>query len=1003
MADTFRFTPPAVRPSWIDRPRLTRLLDRRFDADVLVVIAPAGYGKTSALGQALAANADHRLGTDLWFQCEPRDEDAEVLARGILAAAGLPVGRGSVGTPEKVADALLRLAPQAVCLVLDDCHRLPRRSPGAELLSGLVELLPTNAHLLLSGRTPPPVRLARLRAQGRVSEVGADDFSFDDDELDVAVPDQGDLDRSIARWPAMAALLATGSASATVDFLLEEVAGSLGGERLATLTALSHVRTVDDGIALAASGDQADAATLLADLPLVQHTSEGAFQMHDLWRDALVHGELDEASREALRRVAAHLQGRGWFREASELFVAAGDLDGAEEAVRHFARQPLMVLAASDLREMAALTNRHLGDRPLADVLEGTLGMLGDERASAEAFEAAAERARADGDLEVEGLALQYAANMRGVVDPAHIPEALRQRAAELDSGDHSIGSTLHALLTSYALRSAGDPEGAAACLEPLSPSTSVMDRVQYAFAVCDLGRPEDVGTPDPADMAGQGGGEYLAQAVWLRGDLSPEVALEFGRGLADASDVRQVPHVQISVNGVLTFVACAAGDVLLGRKLADRAGRWVSHTASPYVRAFASLADATCLLTEQGEEVARDRIARTLEHAPIEPWPYRAYLYVLPLVYTLAPETRAFLDGCRFGPALTVAQGAGRALVALREHDDPEPATALPWDRPNVLRAHVLPPHLAQLAAAAAAAGDGSVGGVLDELPSLREHLVEAGRLSHASTASWAQHRVDALPARPHYDLRVDVLGPLRAARGATPIADEAWVRRDRVRQLLAHLLLHRRVSRRRVAEELWPELTVERALQNLRVNLSHLQRVLQPGREADERPWFVRADAESLEVAPVGLDVDTDRFERACRGARRFDEQAQGTRAIDGYRTAAELFRGDYLEDWPDAEWAAVERVRLRTLATASMCRLGELLLARGEPEEATAWASAVLRHEPLLEQAHRLFIRGLAGQGNRPASAAAALELLARLADEGLVPERETERLAEGLGVG
>jgi hypothetical protein len=83
--------------------------------------------------------------------------------------------------------------------------------------------------------------------------------------------------------------------------------------------------------------------------------------------------------------------------------------------------------------------------------------------------------------------------------------------------------------------------------------------------------------------------------------------------------------------------------------------------------------------------------------------------------------------------------------------------------------------------------------------------------------------------------------------------------------------------------------------------------------------------------------------------------------------------------------------------------MCRLGELLLARGEPEDATAWAGVALRHEPLLERAHRLFIRGLAGQGNRPGSVTAAQDLLRRLDDEELQPEHETVRLAESLGVG
>jgi DNA-binding SARP family transcriptional activator len=261
----------------------------------------------------------------------------------------------------------------------------------------------------------------------------------------------------------------------------------------------------------------------------------------------------------------------------------------------------------------------------------------------------------------------------------------------------------------------------------------------------------------------------------------------------------------------------------------------------------------------------------------------------------------------------------------------------------------------------------------------------------------------VTTLPERPAHDLRVDALGPLRVSRGATAISEEPWARRERVRLLLAFLVQHRRVPRRRVAEGLWPDLPTDRAMQNLRVNLSHLQRVLQPDRETGDEPWFVRADAEHLELAVEGVDLDVERFERACRSARRADEAAEGTRAIAGYREAADLFRGDYLLDWPDAEWAEPERVRLRTLATSSICRLGELLLARGEPEEATAWATRVVGLEPLLERGHRLFVRGLDGQGNRPASRRAAADVLDRLAGEGLQPEVETVRLVERLGAG
>ncbi len=1002
MAETFRLVPPAVRSSWIDRPRLTRLLAQRFDVDVLVVDAPAGYGKTSALGLALAANEDQHLGVDLWLQCEPQDRDADAFARGILAAAGLPApGAGFTATADKLADALLRFAPLPVCLVLDDVHVLTPGSAGVRLLAQLLELLPAHGHLLLCGRSPPPVRLARRRALGQSVEIGVDDLAFDAEEVDLVFPGHEHRDADVVRWPAMASLLAAGSADATVDFLLEEVAGAFGTDRLATLTALSQLRTVDDGIARAASDGASDAADLLGELPLVQRTAEGAFQMHDLWRDALVHGPLDRAASAALCRVADHLVDRARHLEAAELFLVAGDRGGFERSVRAFAGQPLMVLNARDLHHFARLTSEQLPGRALTAVLAAAIDVLGDERTSAAEFEAAAEQARGEGDRRAEALALQFATNMRGVVNPFAFPPVLTERAAALAGDGDPFGISLHALLSSHDARAAGEPEAAVAHLAALSPSTSLTDRVQHAFAMSDLGRPEEVGTPDAGDLADQAGGEYLGQAVWLRGEVSPELALAIGRAMADASDARHVPHVQISVNSVLSLIGCAAGDAEAARDFADRAARWLGHTASDYVRAFAGLADAATVLLERGEDDARERVQRLVDGVPVEPWPFRAYLYALPLLYVLDPRTRATIDRCRFGPALTVAQQAGRALVALREADDPSPAFDLPWHRVDLLRVHMLPPHLTQLAAAAAAAGHGAVGEVLDHLPSVRDHLVDASRLGHAPTASWARLRAEELPARPEFDLRLDVLGPVRAARGLTPLADEAWTRRERVRQLMAYLVQQRRVTRRRAAEELWPDMPVERALQNLRVNLSHLQRVLQPNRDTGEEPWFVRAKSDQLEVTSIGLDVDADRFERSCREARRWDEQAQGTRAIEGYRNAAELFRGDYLEEWPDAAWAASDRVRLRTLATTSICRLGELLLARGEPEEATAWASTAQRLEPLLERAHRLFIRGLAGQGNRPAAMEAAATFVERLEADGLTPEPETVRFVEGLG--
>jgi DNA-binding SARP family transcriptional activator len=997
---SFRFAPPAERARWIERPRLRRLLDRRFTLDLLVVAAPAGYGKTTALSQALAANADGGLGVDLWLQCEPGDDDPEGLSRGLLQAVGLPPHRIDETVAARVADAMLRFAPRAVCLVVDDTHLLGDDSPSWTLLGEVLDRLPADGHLLLSGRLPPPIPTARLQADGQYAEIGVDDLAYDDDEIGRAIPTPHGTDTEVGRWPAMASLLARGAGSETADFLLQEVAAELGTARRSALAALCHRQTVDEGIVRAASDGRDGAADLLSNLPLVQRTDDGSFQLHDLWREALASDDGDEATRRARSRVARHLLDDGRYVQAAREFAGAGDTVGVHQAVLAFARQPLMHTGAAELRQMAAIATRVLPDASITVTLRASMTLTEDEHASARAFEEAARLARERGEPDIEALALYGAANMHAITDPNEVAPWLLERATELaEAGDATARSVL--ALSRYRIaRASADAELAVLHLADLRPTISVNDRVECAFAMSDLGRPEDVATPDEAGLASAAGGQYLAQAYWLRGDVSPELALRLGTDQADATDERRIPHVQISTNAVMSLVANAAGDLPRARQFADRAKRWCSHTGSASVRSFAALADAATLVGETGEEAARRRIDTMLDEVPITPWPCRSYLYALPLLYLLAPRTREFLDGASFGPAIGAARDAGHALARLREAGDPDPATDLPWHRPWLLRAHVLPPHLAELAAAAGAAGDPRVGGVLDQLPAQRAHLESATALDHRPTTAWAAARVKALPARPPYDLRIGLLGPMTVARGTTFVTDAAWVRRERVRQLMAYLVHRGRTSRHDVAEALWPDLPADRALENLRVNLSHLQRLLQPDRRRGDPPWFVRAESELIEVASVGVEVDARRFEDACKAARRHDEKGRGSLAIERYHEAADLHRGDYLLDWPELEWAAIERTRLRTLAVASICRLGELLLARGEPEEAARWGSEVLQIEPLLERGHRLFLRSLVAQDDRPGARAGAQSLLAQLAAEGLEPEPDTVRFLAGI---
>ena len=188
---------PLVRPGTIRRSRLVERLARDDSRPIVSVVAPAGYGKTTLLsqwperdGQAIA-----------WVSIDEGDNDPKVLLTYLAEALNAiePVGK-------RVFDALASPASSVpgsvvprlcsafssmirpVVLVLDDVHLL-HDSGCRAALSVLADHVPAGSRLVLAGRTEPPVRIARLRAEGRLAEIGPGDLSL-------TVPEAASLLRS---------------------------------------------------------------------------------------------------------------------------------------------------------------------------------------------------------------------------------------------------------------------------------------------------------------------------------------------------------------------------------------------------------------------------------------------------------------------------------------------------------------------------------------------------------------------------------------------------------------------------------------------------------------------------------------------------------------------------------------------------------------------------------------------------------------------------------------
>ena len=170
---------PQRRPATVPRPRLTDRLTE--PARLILVAAPAGFGKTSILTEWLASRGDEH--PVAWLSLDERDNDAALFWTYVITAldrADPGVGTAALdllkSTPSSVEAVLATLvndldsSSTEIVLVLDDFHVIENAAVH-EGMAFLVESLPANVHLVIASRADPPFPLARLRTRGELVET----------------------------------------------------------------------------------------------------------------------------------------------------------------------------------------------------------------------------------------------------------------------------------------------------------------------------------------------------------------------------------------------------------------------------------------------------------------------------------------------------------------------------------------------------------------------------------------------------------------------------------------------------------------------------------------------------------------------------------------------------------------------------------------------------------------------------------------------------------------
>ena len=362
-----KFYIPRSRRDLVPRPRLSERLDRGSASTLMLVSAPAGFGKTTLLTEWLAAGpgapGDQRRAA--WLSLDRGDNDLASFWTYVIAAlrtAAPGVGGNALALlqasrPQPIETVLTTLlndlsaAAGDIVLVLDDYHVIDAREV-QDAMAFLLDHLPPRLHVVIASRADPALPLARLRARGKLAEIRAAELRFTPDEaaaylnemmgLQLTAQDVAALEGRTEGWIAALQLAAlsmqgrddvagfiagfAGDDRYVVDYLVEEVLQHQPDRVQAFLLQTSILGRLSGPLCDAVTGQGGGKAMLEAldrgNLFLVPLDDRRRwYRYHHLFADVLQARLLDEQPGQV---PDLHRRASAWYQQNGEQSVAIG-------------------------------------------------------------------------------------------------------------------------------------------------------------------------------------------------------------------------------------------------------------------------------------------------------------------------------------------------------------------------------------------------------------------------------------------------------------------------------------------------------------------------------------------------------------------------------------------------------------------------------------------------------------------------------------------------------
>ena len=436
---TTKFLTSQTHRAYVARPRLYDRLDAGMESRLTVVSAPAGFGKTALLSTWRASRVQEGWPVG-WLSLDESDGDARQFWMYVIGAfQRVRPGVGEqaltlLDTPRTPIESILSSlindvaeVSQDLILVLDDYHLVQAQSIH-RAVGFLLEHAPLQMHLVVSGRTDPPLPLARLRARGHLTELRAADLRFTFDEtaaflngvmgLSLSQRDVRTLEARTEGWVAGLQLAAlsvqnrenvggfistfAGSNSHVLDYLTDEVIQRQPEGVQAFLLTTSILDRMNAGLCDAVVGGDGGQETLekleTTNFFVVALDEEGHwYRYHHLFSEVLRHrlrGAQPDLIPELHRRAAKWYEDHGFVEAALKHSLAAGETEWAARLVElNTAAVVMRSEGATLLRWLEALPEDLVRSRPRLLVAYAIAALFGGRLDEVEPLLLDAERA----------------------------------------------------------------------------------------------------------------------------------------------------------------------------------------------------------------------------------------------------------------------------------------------------------------------------------------------------------------------------------------------------------------------------------------------------------------------------------------------------------------------------------------------------------------------------------------------------------------------------------